>query len=119
MTQPAAGSTVAVVGGGLSGIRAALTLARGGCRVKLFEKNRHLGGRVFSFETPDFGEVDIGQHIWMRACTALEELIRDLAVPDDWIFRQERLSMPYRRQDCPLFVFGPGRLPGALAFLPA
>src|SRR5262245_452733 len=110
---------VAVIGGGVSGIRAALTLARAGCRVTLFEKSRHLGGRVFSFETSDFGEVDIGQHIWMRACTALEELVRDLEVPDDWIFRQKRLSMPYRRPDGSLFVFGPGSLPGALAFLPS
>ncbi|MBI3410574.1 MAG: FAD-dependent oxidoreductase [Planctomycetes bacterium] len=109
---------VAVVGGGVSGIRAALTLARAGCRVTLFEKNRHLGGRVFSFPTPEFGEVDIGQHIWMRACTALEDLLHDLNVPDDWIFRQDRLSMPYRRPDGSVFVFGPGRLPGALAFLP-
>lgn len=109
---------VAVIGGGVSGIRAAMTLARAGCRVTLFEKNRHLGGRVFSFHTPDFGEVDIGQHIWMRACTALEELLHDLHVPDDWIFRQERLSMPYRRPDGAVFIFGPGRLPGALAFLP-
>ena len=67
---------VAVVGGGVSGIRAALTLARAGCRVALFEKSRHLGGRVFSFPTADFGEVDIGQHIWIRACTSVEELLR-------------------------------------------
>src|SRR6185436_2705811 len=90
---------VAVIGGGLSGIRAALTLARAGCRVTLFEKNRHLGGRVFSFNTPDFGEVDIGQHIWLRSCFALEELLRDLDVPDDWVYRQDRVSMPYRLAD--------------------
>src|SRR5262245_46097204 len=109
---------VAVVGGGISGIRAALTLARAGCRVVLYEKNRHLGGRVFSFRTPDFGEVDIGQHIWMRACTAFEELLRDLAVPDKWIFRQDRLSMPYRLPDGRKFLFQGSRLPQAISFLP-
>jgi len=113
------GSTVAVVGGGLSGIRAALTLARGGCRVTLFEKNQHLGGRVFSFVTPDFGEVDIGQHIWLRSCVALEELLHDLGVPDDWVYRQDRVTMPYRRTNGSVFVLAAGRLPGALAFLPA
>ncbi len=110
---------MAVVGGGLSGIRAALTLARAGCRVSVFEKNQHLGGRVFSFPTPDFGEVDIGQHIWLRSCVALEALLHDLGVPDDWVYRQDRVSMPYRRTDGSVFVLEAGRLPGALAFLPA
>jgi squalene-associated FAD-dependent desaturase len=110
---------IAAVGGGISGIRAALTLARAGCRVTLFEKNRHLGGRVFSFVTPDFGEVDIGQHIWLRSCDALEELLRDLGVPADWVYRQDRVSMPYRRTDGSVFVLSAGRLPGALAYLPA
>src|SRR4051794_30270506 len=75
------GITVAVLGGGLSGQRAALTLARAGARVTLIEKNRYLGGRAFSFVAPGFGEVDIGQHIWLRACTALEQFLGDLAVP--------------------------------------
>ena len=61
---------IAVVGGGVSGIRAALTLARAGHAVTLIEKNKYLGGRVFSFQTPDFGEIDIGQHVWLKCCTA-------------------------------------------------
>src|SRR5262245_38829884 len=105
---------IAVVGGGISGIRAALTLARAGCRISLFEKNRHLGGRVFSFRTHDFGEIDIGQHIWLRSCTALEELLGDLGVPEDWVYRQDRLSMPYRRPDGSCCVLAASRLPGAL-----
>jgi squalene-associated FAD-dependent desaturase len=110
---------VAIVGGGLSGLRAALTLAKAGCQVTLFEKNQHLGGRVFSFMTPDFGEVDIGQHIWLRCCTALEEFLHDLGVPDDWVYRQERLRMPYRRPDGSSFALDSSRLPGLLTFLPA
>jgi squalene-associated FAD-dependent desaturase len=110
---------IAVIGGGISGLRAALTLARAGCAVTLFEKNGHLGGRVFSFPTPDFGEVDIGQHIWLRACTAFEELLSDLAVPDDWVYRQDRVSMPYRMPDGSCFLLAPARLPAALAMLPA
>jgi squalene-associated FAD-dependent desaturase len=110
---------IAVVGGGISGARAALTLARNGCRVTLFEKNQHLGGRVFSFPTSDFGEVDIGQHIWLRACTAFEEFLRDLNVPDAWVYRQQRVSMPYRQPDASVFELAPARLPAALAMLPA
>src|SRR5437870_6642142 len=106
---------VAVIGGGISGVRAALTLARAGCGVTLFEKNRHLGGRVFSFTTPDFGEIDIGQHIWLRCCTALEQLIRDLGVPNDWVYRQDRVVMPYRRPDGSVFVLSAEWLPGGLS----
>lgn len=109
---------VAVVGGGVSGIRAALTLARAGVRVTLFEKNQYLGGRVFSFVTGDFGEIDIGQHIWLRGCTAFEELVRDLAVPDEWVFRQDRVSMTYRWPDGVVRTLTAGRLPGSLAMLP-
>jgi phytoene dehydrogenase-like protein len=37
---------VAVVGGGLAGLAAALYLSRAGLRVALHEKSRHLGGRA-------------------------------------------------------------------------
>ncbi len=109
---------IAVIGGGISGIRAALTLARAGRRVTLFEKNRHLGGRVFSFPTAEFGEIDIGQHVWLKCCTALEGLLRDLGVPDDWVYRQKHFSMTYKRPGSPDFVFGSSPLPGLLHALP-
>ncbi len=110
---------IAVIGGGISGIRAALTLARAGHRVTLFEKNRHLGGRVFSFPTADFGEIDIGQHIWLKCCAALEGLLRDLAVPDDWVYRQERFALTLKQPGGRDFVFGSSVLPGLLHALPS
>jgi squalene-associated FAD-dependent desaturase len=109
---------IAVIGGGVSGIRAALTLARAGCRVTLFEKNRHLGGRVFSFPTTEFGEIDIGQHVWLKCCTALETLLHDLGVPDVWVYRQERFALRYKRPGVADFVFGSTALPGLLHLLP-
>ncbi len=110
--------TIAVIGGGVSGIRAALTLARTSQQVVLLEKNRHLGGRAFSFNTPDFGEIDIGQHIWLKCCTALETLIRDLGVPDDHVFRQQRFELPYRLPGGRKFVLRSAPLPGLLHLLP-
>jgi hydroxysqualene dehydroxylase len=109
---------IGVIGGGISGLRAALTLARAGARVTLLEKNQHLGGRVFSFQTPNFGEVDIGQHVWLKCCTALEELLGDLAVPEDWIYRQERIAMTYRWPDGFVRTLSAGGLPGSLSTLP-
>jgi squalene-associated FAD-dependent desaturase len=110
---------VAVIGGGISGIRAALTLARAGRRVTLFEKNRHLGGRVFSFPTQEFGEIDIGQHVWLKCCAALEGLLRDLGVPDEWVHRQKHFAIPYKRPGGADFVLGSSALPGLLHTLPA
>ena len=109
---------IAVVGGGVSGIRAALTLARAGHAVTLIEKNRHLGGRVFSFPTPDFGEIDIGQHVWLKCCTALEQLIRDLKVPPEWVYHQAEFCILYRRPGKPPFRLQSAPLPGLLHLLP-
>jgi squalene-associated FAD-dependent desaturase len=109
---------IAVIGGGLAGLRASLTLARAGRRVTLFEKNRHLGGRAFSFVTPDFGEIDIGQHVWLKCCTALEALLSDLAVPDEWVYRQSSFALHYKRPGAPDFVLGSSALPGLLHTLP-
>ncbi len=109
---------IAVIGGGISGIRAALTLARAGRRVTLFEKNRYLGGRVFSFPTAEFGEIDIGQHVWLKCCTALEGLLRDLAVPDDWVYRQQHFALSYKCPGAADFVFASSALPGLLHALP-
>jgi squalene-associated FAD-dependent desaturase len=109
---------IAVIGGGVSGIRAALTLARAGWHVTLFEKNRHLGGRVFSFPTAEFGEIDIGQHVWLKCCTALEGLLRDLGVPDDWVYRQAHFALTYKRPGAAEFVFASSALPGLLHALP-
>src|SRR5262249_46378102 len=103
----------------ISGIRAALTLARAGRQVTLFEKNRHLGGRVFSFPTADFGEIDIGQHIRLKCCTALEGLLRDLAVADEWVYRQDSFALPYKRPGAPDFIFRSSALPGLLHALPS
>jgi squalene-associated FAD-dependent desaturase len=109
---------IAVIGGGISGLRTALSLARAGRHVTLFEKNRHLGGRVFSFPTAEFGEIDIGQHVWLKCCTALEALLRDLGVPDEWVYRQEHFALRYRRPGAAEFVFASSALPGLLHALP-
>jgi squalene-hopene/tetraprenyl-beta-curcumene cyclase len=59
---------VAVVGGGLAGLSAALRLKDAGARVELFERSRLLGGRATSFEI-DGVEVDNGQHVFLACCT--------------------------------------------------
>jgi hydroxysqualene dehydroxylase len=59
---------VAVVGGGLAGLSAALDLKESGTEVELFERTRLLGGRATSFAV-DGHEVDNGQHVFLACCT--------------------------------------------------
>ncbi|MEU6733458.1 hydroxysqualene dehydroxylase HpnE [Streptomyces physcomitrii] len=58
-----------VVGGGLAGITAALSLADAGLQVTLAEGRPRLGGLAFSF-TRGALTVDNGQHVYLRCCTA-------------------------------------------------
>lgn len=71
--------SIAVVGGGLAGLAAGLSLARRGDRVELFERSRLLGGRATSFEI-DGIEVDNGQHVFLACCTAFAEFARDVGM---------------------------------------
>jgi diapolycopene oxygenase len=54
--------SVIVVGGGLGGIAAAVSLASAGCRVTLFEKNERLGGKLNLLERDGFS-FDLGPSI--------------------------------------------------------
>ncbi len=81
--QGRAGRRVAVVGGGLAGMAAALALAENGCQVDLFEQKRRLGGRVGSFRDPKTGEtVDQCMHVSMGCCTNFLDFIRRTGVED-------------------------------------
>jgi squalene-associated FAD-dependent desaturase len=59
---------VAVVGGGLAGLAAAMELKDAGWHVELFERSRLLGGRATSFEL-DGHVVDNGQHVYLACCS--------------------------------------------------
>lgn len=54
---------VAVIGAGIGGMSAAIMLARGGFRVTIFEKNRHLGGKLNLLQTQGFS-FDLGPSIF-------------------------------------------------------
>lgn len=51
---------IAVLGGGVAGLVAAVTLARRGFRVTLFEKNEYLGGKLGSWRE----EIAPGREVW-------------------------------------------------------
>lgn len=96
MNQP---SSVAIIGGGLAGLAAALRLCEAGHRVELFEARRRLGGRAGSFDDPATSErVDHCQHVAMGCCTAFLDLCRRVGV--DGLLR---------RDDVLHFVSRPGK----------
>ncbi|MFI5694557.1 hydroxysqualene dehydroxylase HpnE [Kribbella sp. NPDC051586] len=85
---------VAVVGGGLAGITAALRLADAGCAVVLLEVRPKLGGLTHSFER-DGRWIDNGQHVFLRCCTSYLRLLDRLGVRDQ-VQLQRRLDVPVR-----------------------
>lgn len=72
---------VAVAGGGLAGLSAALALKERGAHVELFERGRLLGGRATSFEL-DGVEVDNGQHVFLACCTEFIAFARAVGMED-------------------------------------
>src|SRR4051812_22041679 len=81
-----------VVGGGLAGISAALRLADAGCRVTLLEAKPKLGGLTHSFRRGDL-DVDNGQHVFLRCCTAYRALLDRLGTTAS-THLQPRLDVP-------------------------
>jgi squalene-associated FAD-dependent desaturase len=90
---------IAVVGGGLAGITAALRCADAGAEVTLYESRRILGGLTHSFRRGGLA-VDNGQHVFLRCCTAYLALLDRLGVADQ-VTLQPRLRIPVHRPGDP------------------
>ena len=89
---PTGRARVAVVGGGLAGMAAALAARDAGAQVTLFEKRRHLGGLTWSFERK--GVVfDNGQHVFLRCCTAYRAFLERIGAADK-VCVQRALDIP-------------------------
>ena len=91
-TPLSAGRRVLVIGGGLAGITAALDCADAGAEVTLLEVRRRLGGAAYSFER-DGLQIDNGQHVFLRCCTAYRALLERLG-SERSVSVQPRLSVP-------------------------
>ncbi len=77
---PAANSgCVHVIGAGIAGMAAALSLRAGGRRVIVHEAARHAGGRARSFHDPVLGcTIDNGNHLILAANHAVLDLLQRL-----------------------------------------
>ncbi len=94
---------VAVIGGGLAGVTAALDCAAAGAEVTLVEVRRRLGGAAYSVER-DGLVVDNGQHVFLRCCSAYRGLLERIG-STRLVRLQERLEIP---------VLTPGRPPARI-----
>ena len=87
-------TSVAIIGGGLAGITAAVRCADAGYDVTLYEARPKLGGLTHSFRRGDI-DVDNGQHVFLRCCTAYRALLDRLGVAEN-VALQDRLDIPIR-----------------------
>ncbi|MFI5315008.1 MAG: hydroxysqualene dehydroxylase HpnE [Myxococcota bacterium] len=99
MTPP----RIAVVGGGLAGLAAALACGDAGAEVSLFEARARLGGATWSTELQGL-RVDNGQHVFLRCCTQYLAFLDRVGARERTVI-QPRLAIP---------VLGPG---GATSWL--
>jgi squalene-associated FAD-dependent desaturase len=106
------GHRVAVIGGGVAGITAALDCARAGARVTLLEVRPRLGGAAYSFQREGL-TMDNGQHVFLRCCTAYRELLARIG-GERGIYVQPRLEIPVLRPGSPVAVLRRSGLPAPL-----
>jgi protoporphyrinogen oxidase len=84
---------VAVVGGGFSGLAAAMTLARAGRRVTLIESDSTLGGLAGTFEFSDGVVVEKFYHHWFTNDRYVPELVGQLRMSDEIVTMPSRTGM--------------------------
>jgi squalene-associated FAD-dependent desaturase len=109
---------VAIIGGGLAGLAAAVALFGRGLPITLFESRRQLGGRAGSFRDPASDAfVDHCQHVSLGCCTNLADFCRRTGLAD--LLRSDQTLHFFgpdgRRYD----VGGSSLLPAPLHLMPA
>jgi squalene-associated FAD-dependent desaturase len=90
-------ASIAVVGGGLAGIAAALTAADGGAEVVLAERRTSLGGLTSSIVRNGLS-FDNGQHVFLRCCTAYMAFLQRVGASEA-VYLQRRLDVPVLAPD--------------------
>ncbi len=109
--------SVAVVGGGLAGLAAAIECAQAGAAVTLYEARPRLGGETFSFERNGLW-LDNGQHVALRCCTAYLGFLQRIGV-SHLLPLQPSLRVPVLREGLPPALLARTRLPAPLHLAPA
>lgn len=88
-----------IIGGGISGLASAYFLAKGSDDVDIhvWEKDETAGGLAGSFSTPHFTVEKFYHHLYRRDL-ALQELISEMGLSNDLIWRAASTGSYYRQQ---------------------
>ncbi len=110
---------VVIIGGGLSGLAAGVSLSERGHKVIVLEKRPFLGGRAFSFTDPETGvEVDNGQHVFVGACSSYMQFLHEIGAWQN-VRMPKRLAARVIRNGCYAWLQASSWIPGSAANLPA
>lgn len=101
--------TTLIIGGGWSGLAAAVRLSQQGHRVQLFESARQLGGRARSVDWQGL-EIDNGQHLMIGAYRHTLSLLEDIGADNTALFQRLPLDIQIQDPDYPplRIAAGPG-----------
>jgi hydroxysqualene dehydroxylase len=104
-------SPVVVVGGGLSGLAAAVTLASKGVPVHLLEQKPFLGGRAYSFVDATTGDtIDNGQHLLIAGYERTMAFLRAVGA-ESLVTVQSRPVLPFHHPERGFITFALPLLP--------
>lgn len=98
-----------IIGGGWSGLAAAVRLAQKGHKIHLFESASQLGGRARSVAWQDL-EVDNGQHLMIGAYRQTLSMLEDIGADNKELFRRLPLDIQIHDGDYPTLRIAAGRV---------
>src|SRR3954467_6628824 len=98
------GPRVAIAGGGLAGMAAALRLAQRGYRVKLYEQKSMLGGNLASRPTHGGVDLDVYPHMFLSWYHNFWSLLDDSGVDRETAFAPMSSVKQLKRGDYPRFT---------------
>jgi squalene-associated FAD-dependent desaturase len=109
--------SVLIIGGGLAGLSAAVSLAPRGFRITLIESRPQLGGRAGSFEDSQSDElIDNCQHVGLGCCTNWLDFCRAIGMGDA-LARYDRFV--YQEPGGRRSTLGRSRLPAPFHLTPS
>lgn len=109
--------TILVIGGGWSGLAAAVRLSQQGHTVQVLESAKQLGGRARSVDWQGL-EIDNGQHLLIGAYHRTLALLNTIGAEEQNLFQRRPLAMEIRDADHPSLFLNAGQfLPWPLSLL--
>ena len=102
--------TVAIIGGGLSGLACAKYLSDAGHKPIVYEARKVLGGKVSAWQDDDGDWVETGLHIFFGAYPNMMKLFEELDIEDrlQWKPHQMTFAMADKPGEFTSFQFPPG-----------